>query len=139
MIKFLRIFKKMKIIFQLWHELKMRLSRRDLNLRFREREIFWTHCGKNLGFEIDGKSENFSRPVLILKKFSRETFVGIPLTTKPKRGNYFFKISFADGKKSIAIFSQIRTFDQKRLIKKIGEISPTEFAILKRKLRQLFK
>ena len=32
----------MKIIFQLWHELKSKLQTRDLILRFREREIFLT-------------------------------------------------------------------------------------------------
>jgi mRNA-degrading endonuclease toxin of MazEF toxin-antitoxin module len=74
-----------------------------------------------------------------LQLVSRETFIGIPLTTKLKRGSYFFKFQFIKNLQSVAVLSQIRTFDQKRLIEKIGEISPTEFAILKRKLRQLFK
>ena len=36
--------------------------------------------GKNIGYETLGKQELFLRPVLVYKKLSKSTFVGIPLT-----------------------------------------------------------
>ncbi len=48
---------------------------------FKEREIWWVSIGINIGHEEDGKGEQYSRPVLILKKFNKYTFSGIPLST----------------------------------------------------------
>ena len=31
-----------------------------------------------MGFEEDGKNDNFVRPVLVLKKFNNDMFLGIP-------------------------------------------------------------
>ena len=125
----------METLFQIWHELKVKLQRRNLPKSFHERDIFWTHCGKNIGCEINGKSREFLRPILVFKKLSRETFVGIPLTTKSKNGNYFFEFGFLD-KKSIAIFAQIRVFDSKRLAQKLGKISKKNFSNLKKELKK---
>jgi mRNA interferase MazF len=34
--------------------------------------FFYMKMGKNLGFEQNGKGENFVRPVIILKKFNKK-------------------------------------------------------------------
>jgi mRNA interferase MazF len=49
---------------------------------FKERDIWWVSIGVNVGFEEDGKHEKFLRPVLILKKFNKELFLGIPNSDK---------------------------------------------------------
>ena len=104
---------------------------------FREREIYWASIGKNIVYEQNGKSDNFSRPVLILKKFSRNSFLGIPLTTKNKNDKFHFKFSFKEDELSWAYLSQIRLFDMKRLNKKIGKINIDDFKKLENKLKEL--
>ncbi|MEI7777676.1 MAG: type II toxin-antitoxin system PemK/MazF family toxin [bacterium] len=87
-----------------------------------EGDLWWASLGENIGKEINGKSELFTRPVLILKKFSPETFLVLPLTTKDKKGSWYVEIS-KKGRRQIAILSQIRTIDSKRLATKLGAIS----------------
>ena len=50
--------------------------------------------GKNIGFEQDGKGENFVRPVVIIKGFNKNMFFGIPLSTKMKEGKFYYKFQF---------------------------------------------
>ena len=38
---------------------------------------------ENIGFEQSGKGDEFLRPVLILKRLTKEMFFGIPLSTTP--------------------------------------------------------
>jgi len=59
---------------------------------FREGEIWWSRLGVNIGFEQDGKNEEFMRPVLILKKFNPFIFWALPLSTKCKNNPYLYKM-----------------------------------------------
>ena len=43
--------------------------------RIHEGEIWWVRLGVNVGYEIDGKSSDFSRPVIIIKKSSVQVHV----------------------------------------------------------------
>lgn len=54
--------------FDEWIELEEKLH--DINhLRaIHEGEVWWCAMGENIGIEINGKNEVFSRPVLIFKK-----------------------------------------------------------------------
>lgn len=47
-----------------------------------EGQIWWTSIGENIGFEMNGKSRLFTRPVIIFKKLSNMFYFVIPLTTK---------------------------------------------------------
>jgi len=118
-----------------WNKLKIKLAQRKHRRCFAKKEIFYVHFGKNIGCEINGKTKNFLRPVLVFKKLSYETFVGIPLTTQKKSGNYFFEFNFL-GKKSIAVFAQIRVFDSKRLAQKLGKIAKKDFENLKKEFKK---
>lgn len=77
------------------------------------------------------------RPVVALKKFNNEIFWAIPLTKRPKKGPYYFAFMFGKKKKSVAILSQFRLVDAKRLKYKIGVIKMADFETLKIKIRQL--
>jgi hypothetical protein len=55
------------------------------NQNFRAGEIWWVEVGVNLGFEIDGKHENFERPVLILKKIPQPTVFGVAIDIAQSR------------------------------------------------------
>ena len=81
---------------------------------FKERDIWWVSIGVNVGFEEDGKNSNFVRPALVLKKFNRELFLGVPLSTKLKDNKYYVPISIKQETVS-AMTSQIRVFSSKRI------------------------
>src|ERR1700731_1059849 len=56
--------------FDRWNRIKKATDAADeaARLYFREGEIWWVRLGKNIGYETDGKSREFTRPVIILKK-----------------------------------------------------------------------
>ena len=121
-----------------WNEIKKNLSANDNIKSFKNRDIFWTHVGQNLGYETFGKGEDFLRPVLILKKFSQNTFLGIPLTTSTKNDMFHFKfIIKSNAKINYASLSQIRIFDAKRLHDKLDKMSVEDFNEMKIQLKKL--
>ncbi len=54
-------------LFVNWTKRKIRHHINKNNIYFYEGQIWWAALGKNIGYEIDGKNENFNRPVLIIK------------------------------------------------------------------------
>lgn len=76
---------------------------------FKERDIWWVSIGVNVGFEEDGKHEKFIRPVLVLRKFNRFMFLGIPMSTRNKDNSYYVKVTVKERIVSV-LTSQIRVF-----------------------------
>ena len=93
---------------------------------FKERDIWWIAVGVNVGFEEDGKNLNFVRPVLVVKKFNRELFLGIPMSTKLKDNKYYIPVSVRSKSVSVMI-SQIRVFSTKRMWNKLAELDTGDF------------
>ena len=120
-----------------WNKKKKEANDRIDHVLFYEREIWWCILGLNVGFEQDGKHDNFERPVLILRKWSKNTFVGLPLTIKIKKGSYFFDLS-VNNENSVAILSQARTLDKRRLLRKMGTFSRARFGELRESYAKLF-
>jgi hypothetical protein len=105
-----------------WIRLKERLhSSIYLSPLFNEAEIWWCAIGENIGVEINGKSKHFTRPVLIFKKLSRDSFLGIPMSTQPKDGTWYTMVRHG-GKDVTIILSQLRIFSSNRLYEKVGEL-----------------
>lgn len=122
--------------FDEWDMLKKSLHSNDKLVFFKERDIMWASIGINVGFEQDGKSELFSRPVLIVKKYNKALFFGVPLSTTIREGSFFFTFEL-NGTQSSALLVQGRVYDAKRLENKIGMISKDDFGALKCKLKGL--
>jgi hypothetical protein len=76
-----------------WHSLKSEIEKQIPSPLFYEREIWWCSVGANVGAEEDGKNDPFERPVLVLRKFNRDMFWGIPITSKEKYGEYYYPFS----------------------------------------------
>lgn len=114
--------------FDIWNEEKKLVNNKVTNrdLYFYPREIWWCSAGLNIGVEVDGKNENFERPMLIIKKFNADMVWALPLTTKEKQNKYHYKLEY-DNIKSWVILSQIKTISTKRLLRKIGSISEADF------------
>jgi len=122
--------------FKKWHDKKGNIDKIDKRPFFHEREIWFCQIGLNIGFEQDGKGEDFLRPILIIRKFNNEIFWAVPLTRTSKKSPYYFHFKLHD-KESVAILSQIRLIDARRLSHKIGEIREVEFVQLKQKIKAL--
>ncbi len=116
--------------FDRWNEKKSKLDNTIPRFSFKEREIWFCYLGTNIGHEQDGDVRKFLRPVLILKKFSNKIFFGIPLTHTPKFGKDFFTV-INDPGVSIALLSQARTLDSRRLFYYSAIMSEGEFESLK--------
>ena len=122
--------------FKIWHKIKNNIENKEQRIHFQIRDVLFCSIGENVGFEQDGRGEEFLRPVVVIKKFNNEIFLGVPLTHTDKKGKYYFSFEL-NKNTSVAIFSQIRLFDVKRSKYKIGMISEKDFSILKEKIKQL--
>ncbi|MCX6760279.1 MAG: type II toxin-antitoxin system PemK/MazF family toxin [Candidatus Nealsonbacteria bacterium] len=120
--------------FDKWNELKKELhfSQKPQNFYFREREIWWCSLGVNIGFEQDGKNDNFERPVLIIRKFNAEVLWILPLTSKGKNNKYYYKFNYKNNPQNV-ILSQIKLISSKRLLRKIWMFPNNDF----RKVKEL--
>lgn len=98
--------------------------------RITEGEIWWVAVGENVGVEINGKSEYFSRPVLIFKKLSHLGFMGIPLSTQKHDGSWYVNFRF-QSKEVYAALSQIKTFSTARLYTRLGQIAEDDMKKIK--------
>jgi mRNA interferase MazF len=121
--------------FEKWHREKIIIDGKNSRVFFAEREIWICAVGANIGFEENGAGNLFLRPILIFKKFSKEALWGIPLTHTPRSGKFYFTLS--EDPKSIAILSQIRLFDAKRLEYKMGVLNAEEFELLEKAFLEL--
>ena len=121
-----------------WNIQKKKTDDFENKKTFHEREIWFIKIGENIGFEQNGNGKEFLRPVIIYKKFSKNVFLGIPLTRVNKEGKFYYNFDF-QGKISNAILSQIRLFDSKRLFYSIGRMSNGDYKQLKEKLIELIQ
>lgn len=112
-----------------WNERKKSIDKSDSLADFHEREIWWCSIGVNVGSEQHSQTNNFSRPVLVVRKFTRDVFWGIPLTTKTKVIDFRVRFNLGGVENDLLIL-QMRVYDRKRLIRKIGVIPKNDFAKL---------
>jgi mRNA interferase MazF len=121
-----------------WWKATVLLKDKQPVILFKEGEIWWCSIGINIGVEILGKGTDFARPVVIFKKFDTYSFLGIPLTTQIKNGRWYILILF-NGKERKAILSQIRVFDTKRLLWKMGALNNDNFKNLQTRFIEFYR
>ena len=61
----------------------------------------------------------------------------IPLSIKIKKGKFYVPIKFADSVQRVAIISQLRLVDAKRLMDKIGTISNDNYMLIQKAIIKL--
>lgn len=104
---------------------------------FKEGDVWWCGLGENIGIEINGKSEAFSRPVVVYKKLSREGFMAIPMSTRQKEGSWYVSVSF-QGKDVTLNIGQVRVTSVYRMYSKIGELDNSDMSSLSEKFLLLY-
>ena len=89
-----------------------------------------------MGAETDGKNDNFERPVLVMRVYSRETMFVLPITSKKKTDKFHFEIILqAVNSETGEFFSrpvwikltQARVISNKRLLRKVDILSEEVF------------
>ena len=124
--------------FSEWMVVKDKLHKGGAVTKFSEGQIWWAALGKNVGVEINGKHEDYSRPVVIFKKLSHLCFLAIPLTSQPHTGTWYTEFNFR-GKQEYAVLSQIRMMSVSRLYNRMGKLSTGDFKKIKAGFRKLIK
>ncbi len=123
--------------FDEWIEVKSDLHEAYVVRRIREGDIWWCALGENVGIEINGKSKTFARPILVLRKLGKYSFMGIPLTSKRHIGSWYAKFYFR-GIEQYAALAQARVVSVARLYRKIGEADQQDMFIVRNKFQQLY-
>ncbi len=120
-----------------WNEIKKQTEQAGNIPQFKAREIYHAKIGENIGFEQSGKGDDFVRPVLIIKRLTKEIFFGVPLSTTSREGSFFYSFEFLGGVQSTALLVQTKLFSSKRLLNKIGMIKKEDFERLRKQLSNL--
>ncbi len=123
--------------FDAWNEIKKKIETEgnEPNKFPKEGETWMGSLGRNVGFEQNGSGDNFSRPVLIIKKFNNHMFWCIPLSTKQKDFDFYFNFTDPNNQNVSVILAQMKLVSVKRLSRKLYEFESETFERVKAKLR----
>lgn len=94
--------------------------------KINEGDVVWVAIGENVGVEMDGKSEKYSRPVIVIKKHSALCFTGIPLTSRIHEGSWYHQFVFQQ-KLQTAVLIQARLIDVRRVYSRMGKLSESDY------------
>lgn len=104
---------------------------------FKQGEVWWCSVGMNVGDEIYGKGSKFRRPVLVFKKLTRTTFFGLPITMREKSGTWYVEICVLEERRWV-LLNQARTFDCRRLQRRISVLSEEDFSGVSKRFLEFF-
>jgi len=123
--------------FDSWNELKKKIEakKNDPEKFPKEGEVWMSNLGKNIGYEQNGSGDNFSRPLLIIKKFNNHMFWAVSLSTKQKGFDFYFNYTDPHDQKVSAILAQMKLVSVKRLKRKLYEIPNELFDQMKQKIK----
>ena len=124
--------------FDRWNDKKKTLETTKKNFLFKQGEVWWCSIGVNVAEESCGKGDFFGRPVLILKKLSNKSYIGIPLSTKRKTGSWFTEVQVQE-RLSTALLYQVRMFSANRFQRRLTTLDKADFARVKEKLEILLE
>lgn len=123
-----------------WHGLKTYIHNDKVRPGFTVGEVWFCSFGENIGFEIDGKNkentkELYLRPTMIIQATSKDTFVGLPLTTQTQKyeNKIYASLEQINGKTNTALYGQVKTMDAKRLQFRLCKLSDHKLDIIKEK------
>ncbi len=119
--------KRIEKNYKKWMGVKAKVNCSKKLQRINEGDVVWVAVGENVGVEIDGKGQKYSRPVLVLKKHTNRSFTGVPLTSKQHNGTWYTGFEF-QGKKQVAVLVQTRLMDTARVYSRMGRLSRKDYS-----------
>lgn len=125
----MEITKELLKIFVEWTKLKIRIHAQEKeNIIFpKKKEIWWASLGQNIGVEINGKNDNYERPILIIKVFNNESVLTVPISSTAKTSRYNINFVNNEGKENSIITSQVKMISTKRLLRLVTEMRDSDF------------
>ncbi len=120
-----------------WNK-KKKEANEEIPRLYTVREIWWCRFGVNIGFEQDGNGKDFLRPAVIVRSFGANICLVIPLTTSKQKHPLRITIGKIQGENASVILSQLRIFDTRRLVEKMGFLDKNKFNELRKAVRNLF-
>ncbi len=121
-------------MFNNWNELKKKIDQKNNRAYAHPREVWWCSLGNNIGSEVNGKNYKFERPVLVLKVYSSDSILVLPITSKIKNDTFHKKIIIKNNKEVYIKLTQIRVISTKRLSRKVDKINIENFLEIKKLL-----
>ena len=123
--------------YDLWNELKKKIQSDNSDPDYfpKEGEVWMSSLGKNIGFEQNGSGTNFSRPILVVKKFNNHMFWCASLSTKQKKFDFYYNFTDPNGEKVSVILAQLKLVSVKRLKRKLYDILNNDLTKVRDKLR----
>jgi len=119
--------------FDKWNTEKKRLHSEAKKFYAHPRDIWWCAMGLNIGAEIDGKNDNFERPIIVIRAYNTETLLALPITSKEKKDQFHIPISVRIGTVWVKM-TQARVISSYRLLRKLDVVSENEFEKVKKAL-----
>ena len=122
--------------FDKWNEFKKKMELNENKILFKEWDIWWSSIWLNTKSESCGKWPEFRRPVLIIKKLSKNTCFVIPLSTKIKTWTWFsnYKINWVE---YTALLYQLKMMHTNRFTKFEIKLDKIDFKEIKKRLKFL--
>lgn len=122
-----------------WIKLKGKLDEMSHDAPYvSEGDIWWASVGENVGSEIGGKNDLFSRPVIILKKLAHRFYFVVPTSTKIREGSWYVNFR-QQSKDMVACLHQARSIDYRRLSSKLGTLDSEDFSQVKTGFHSLYR
>lgn len=116
--------------FDKWNGEKKRIHHLTPRHFVHPREIWWCALGLNVGAEVDGKNENFERPMLAIHVYNRDTFLALPITSLEKSDRFHCPVNAKIGTVWVKL-TQARVLSTNRVLRKLDLLSETEFQKVK--------
>lgn len=79
-----------------WNEVKKKIDNKQSGFYPKKGSVYWAILGVNVGKEVDGKSEKFARPVLVVKSLNKYTCLIVPLTKTTKEHAFIKRLILKD-------------------------------------------
>lgn len=124
--------------YDIWNVLKKKIQSDDVPEHFpQEGEVWMSSLGKNIGFEQNRSGANFSRPMIVIKKFNNHMFWAASLSTKQKKFDFYYNFIDPHKEKVSIILAQLKLISAKRLQRKMYNISNIDLVKNKRKSKKI--
>ncbi len=121
-----------------WIGLKEKLHFKDSSPPYvNQGDIWWASVGENVGSEIGGKSDLFSRPVIVFKKLAHGFYFVIPTTTQGRDGSWYVEFR-QRGRPMKACLHQARAFDHRRFCSKLGRLDDEDYLRVRKAFIDLY-
>jgi mRNA-degrading endonuclease toxin of MazEF toxin-antitoxin module len=123
--------------FNSWNTVKQNIEATHGRKFYHERDVWWCSLGVNVGSEQDGTGVLHDRPVLVLRAFGRNTCFVVPLSSSSKTHPLRVPVGSIQDRVAVALVSQMRVIDTKRLIYKVGRIDSVTSEAVRKAVKDL--